>query len=58
MPALFPIFAIAAVLVFISTHAAVSKPVKKKPKPPSDLAQAIDKMIQASTEAKGQGNSK
>lgn len=56
MPALFPVLAIAAVFVFISTHAATHPPKKKKKQPPaSDLAQAIDKMIQASSEAKGKG---
>ena len=52
MPALFPIVAIVAVFVFISTHAAVS-PSSKSPeekKPSDDLAKAIEKMIKASAD--------
>jgi len=54
MPALFPIIAIVAVFVFISTHAAVSSPPKKKEKSPSkDLADAIEQVIKASADVKG-----
>ncbi len=55
MPAVFPLIAIVAVFVFISTHAAVSPPAKKdKSKSPSDdLAKAIEGVIQASSKAKG-----
>lgn len=54
MPALFPIIAIVAVVVFISTHAAVSPPPKKKEKSPSkDLAEALEKVINASSDVKG-----
>jgi hypothetical protein len=57
MPAIFPIIAIVAVFVFVSTHAAVSTPPKKEKSksPPSDLAKAIEEVIQASSKAKGKG---
>ncbi|MEO0769944.1 MAG: hypothetical protein AAFY72_11010 [Cyanobacteria bacterium J06649_4] len=56
MPALLPILAIVAVFVFISTHAAVSPPPKKKDKSPSDeLAKAIEKVIQVSSKPQSEG---
>ncbi|MEO1622820.1 MAG: hypothetical protein AAFU53_17520 [Cyanobacteria bacterium J06632_3] len=57
MPALFPILAIVAVFVFISTHAAVSPPPKKKkPSASDDLAKAIEKVIETSAKAKSEGS--
>lgn len=54
MPAFLPIIAIVAVVVFISTHAAVSPPPKKKEDSPSkDLAEAFEKVINASCDEKG-----
>ncbi len=41
-----PILAIAGILVFISTHAALSPP-KKKQKSPPDLAVALENVIKA-----------
>ncbi|MEL6159787.1 MAG: hypothetical protein AAFQ40_11190 [Cyanobacteria bacterium J06623_5] len=59
MPALFPIIAIVAVFMFISTHAAVSPPKKKKGKSPSeDLAKAIEKVIETSANPKSGGKKK
>ncbi|MFK8183629.1 MAG: hypothetical protein AB8B99_09655 [Phormidesmis sp.] len=55
MPALFPIIAIVAVFLFISTHSAVTPPKKKKAAEPSDLekvAKEIAKALQK-TETKG-----
>jgi hypothetical protein len=56
MPPIFPIIAIVAVFVFISTHAAVSPPPKKEKSksPSSDLAKALEEVIQASSKAKGE----
>jgi hypothetical protein len=56
MPPIFPIIAIVAVFVFISTHAAVSPSPKEKSKSPSsDLAKALEEVIQASSKANSQG---
>ncbi len=60
MPAIFPIIAIVAVFVFVSTHAAVSPPQKEEKKEPensspSDLAKALEEVIKASSKPKGKG---
>lgn len=55
MPALFPILAIVAVFMFISTHAAVTPTKKKKSPEPSDLEKAAREITKALQEAKTKG---
>lgn len=52
MPAVFPIIAIAAVFVFISTHAASTPKKEKKKSPSAELAQAFEKVIKEASGAK------
>ena len=56
MPALLPIFAIFAVFVFISTHAAVTPPKKKKSEP-SDLEKAAKEIAKALNSPETRGKS-
>ncbi|MGB3296726.1 MAG: hypothetical protein WBA76_00545 [Phormidesmis sp.] len=52
MPAFLPIIAIAAVFVFISTHAASSPKKEKKKSSADELVQALEKVIKESSGAK------
>lgn len=53
MPAIFPIVAIAAVIVFISTHAAANPKKEKKKSASTELAEAFERVIKESSGAKG-----
>ncbi len=52
MPAVFPVIAIIAVIVFISTHAAATPKKEKKKSSSAELAEAFEKVIKESSGAK------